>query len=638
MPELYKQISKTAKKGTEVSLFPDKTDDETLGWLYDRLSEMDSGRDDKNWELRHEQEDAKIYWNEDGTANVNLPLERSQARLKEADETAQKSIITFKPTEPDDVDKVEVTEEIWDFAWTEANTEEELSKARKCKRIFGTAVWKEYLATDRIMHWQLEKEKNTGKLKGTHKLVERSWLQGEMIDIRNFWIDPVHNQDDAVDCFEAEVDISKEELESLKKDPNYKNIDKALDIQPLDNEWRKREFFTNEEKRTAVPLNNPKYTLYHYYNKNKGVYIVSVNLKVIIREGVNPCPTGGLPYVILTDEPKYMSLYGRGLHEQLETAKYEMNVTTNQIIDLIRESSTNTLLLGENAGVEDAQIVNGVGRILNISGSDNFQWSTPPQSDKGLFNLRQLLQTDATMTTGIDAYSVMGDTAKTLGQEEIREVNRLKAFAESIRAYNYFLVRMARLRLAFIKFYLPVTTGKKITGNQKWRKIPIENKKIKAIKKLNKNGELEEKGLKFEDKEGYTDFLEATPDVIMSNLDVTVETPITSSTLKTIRKLRLQEIFDSVIKFAQIDPTVIEKYGKFIESSLENLVELAGGDVKDFFAEADVESEKSDLRQKLLGDLPLPPKAQRQPEPRQADTLAQAAGANVEQEAALEEI
>ena len=624
---LYQQQSKkTANTSKEVKLFLDQDDNYTLSWLESRWKEMDGARDDSKWELRIEQEDAVTGWNEDGTANVNLPIERSVNRLKEADETAQKPIIKFVPTEEDDVNKVEITEEVFDFVWKEANTNENLAQLRQCKRIFGTGVWKEYIKTDRITKWQLDKLKD-GKITGTHKEVKRSWIQGRMVDIRNCWFDPVPNQDDIVDCFEAEVDISKDRLEALKNDPNYKNIEQALKSQPVSEAIRSKVFFTTEETGVQIQKENPKFVIWHYYNKEKGVFIQTVNFDTIIRESVNPCPTGGIPYVILVDEPKYMSLYGRGVNEQLETSKYELNVTTNQLVDLVRESSTNTLLLGDDASIDDNQIVNGIGRVLSIDG-ENYNWSTPPQSNKGLEGLRNIMQSDATMAIGIDAYSVQGDTARTLGQEEIREVNRLKALAVTVNSYNYFLVRMARLRLAYIQFYLSKTTGKKIIGNKKMRTLPIRNKKIKEVSGVDSEGNTKPNGITFEEKDGFTDFLELTPDKIMSNMDVEVETPVTSTVLKQIKKLRHQEIFEAVARMAQVSPQIAGKLEKYVDEALREQIELTGSDPDKFFEPESEGKEKADIRGKILGDMPLPPKVP-QPERNNRDELAQVAGMNL---------
>ena len=109
---MYETTSKkTATSTEEPKLFPGKDDNFTLSWLESRWLEMDGSRDDADWDLRMVQEESRTLWNEDGSANVNLPIERAQARLKEGDETAQKPNIKFLPTEQDDVAKVEITEE-----------------------------------------------------------------------------------------------------------------------------------------------------------------------------------------------------------------------------------------------------------------------------------------------------------------------------------------------------------------------------------------------------------------------------------------------------------------------------------------------------------------------------------------------
>jgi hypothetical protein len=67
-----------------------------------------------------------------------LPIERSTIRLKLADEQAARPLLTFKPTEPNDVEKVDVIGAIWDFVWNEADTDREIEKLKLTKNIFGT--------------------------------------------------------------------------------------------------------------------------------------------------------------------------------------------------------------------------------------------------------------------------------------------------------------------------------------------------------------------------------------------------------------------------------------------------------------------------------------------------------------------
>ena len=119
-----------APVGDEPKLFPEEDDSFTRGWLQNRWSEMDNERPDEEWELRYDQYESQIEWNDDGTANINLPIERSQIRLIIADEAAQTPVVRLHATERDDVYKTSLLREINDFVWTEANTDENLEKFR----------------------------------------------------------------------------------------------------------------------------------------------------------------------------------------------------------------------------------------------------------------------------------------------------------------------------------------------------------------------------------------------------------------------------------------------------------------------------------------------------------------------------
>lgn len=617
MPQKDLYAVKTVKKDkAPVKLFPGQTDDYTLSWLRSRLMEMDAARPDQDWDTRYAQYEAETTWNEDGTANINLPLERSIIRLAMADEGAQKPIITFKPTEKNDIHKVDLTKIVWDFVWNEADTDSELNRARLFKKIFGTVWWKEYIKEEISDRYEMVEPGEDGKTMANKVVQKLSIIKGKPIDVRNFWIDAVHNYDDAVDCFELERDVSEETLESLRHNPNYKNIDEALKVATptyptLLTTAGVDTVFKLKEENSYRFIMTKKYDFFNYYNKKKGVYIVTVNNQVIIRESVNPTPTGGLPYVPWVDESKYMTIYGRGVPEQVESQKYECNVFVNQFIDLLRESSTNTLLLGNGVTMDDAELRSGVGRIINVSGDMNqVKWSTPPMSDKGTTAAYDRLMEQAMWISGVDVRAIVGESAKTLGQEQIREVNKMKALVNIIKNFDYFMVRMGRLRLAYIQSYLPYTTGMKLIGGTKFRTIPIEGKRSKDIMGPSGNPknptETEVKGMGFDEAPGDYEFLELSPDKIRSNLDITVETPSASSAMKQIEKLMLDEAFQAAMPAFQVmDP---QKVSAFVMEYLKKRFEIMGLDLEKIFDEGNEDKQIKQVRQDILGDLPMPPR------------------------------
>jgi hypothetical protein len=610
---LYKKKSKNAKIAAQPKLFPDKDEAYTIGWLQERLEEMNSMRPDEDWELRYDQDRASVTWNEDGTANVNVPIERSTRRLKKADEEAGRPQVKFVPVESDDVKKIEVINPVWDFVWNEANTDEELSRARDMKHIFGTVWWKEYVKEDIRTSYEFVDVNDDGKLKATAKESKVSWIEGKPIDIRDIWVDPVRRFDDAVDIFERERDVGRDVLENLKNDPNYKNIEEALKVSSAE---QQETFRTPEEKgvsQRSVGGESDKFDLYHYVNQRKGIYIVSVNMEVIIREGVNPCPSGDLGYVPWVDEANYESIYGLGIPEQLETFKYEINYTSNQLMDVIRQTSSNYIALFNEASIDSSELVSGVGTILNIDADPgNFQWQSPPPTDKGLGNVISFLENQVVQATGIDPKATVGQTADTLGQEEIKEINRLKSISNSIKQFNYFMVRMARLRLAYIQTYLPFTTGRKIVGEQTFRKIVLKDKEISPRKVSDGEGGLKEEGIKVEDRKGQFAVLELEPDTLKGNLDVLVETPSTSMIMKQIEKLQLDELTKLVIETASVNPEILQKIK--LDDILKEKMSKINLDPDNFFdTSSDELKESQDVRQSVLEDLPLPFKPDTQP-------------------------
>lgn len=627
MSELYQQKSKKTG-GTNVKLFPGKEDTETLSWLQTRWTDMDSAREDGSWGLRWDQDRSKTTFNLDGTANVNLPLERSTRRLKKADEEAIKPSFDFIPTEKSDIDKVSLTKVVFDFAWGEAEVPFYLSQGRDIKHIFGTVFMNVFLKQEIENKFLLSGQDKEGNPIGTKNLVKKNWIATRAVDPRNFWHDNVHNWEDATDCFERREDIDEETLKSLKSNPAYKNIDEALKSHEEGQEnARGKPFFTeNERTQKNSQQERKKFTIWRYTNKIKGVYIESVDFNVLIRESVNPNPDGSLGYEPWVDEDKPLSVTGIGIPEQVESQKYQANELVNQILDLVRATSTNYLIVGKDTAVEENETDSGILKVLNVDGG-NFQFATPPQSDKGLINILNSIMEQATWITGVDVRSIVGDAARTLGQEQIREVNRLKSISNSIRNFEYFLRRYAKLLLSYIQYYLPSTTGRKILGAEgKPRTINLIDTKIENITRPNKeDGKAEIIGKKAVKKQGEFDFLELTSDMINSNLDIQVETPFTTPVLREIEKVNRQEARKKIIENAQIDPKLLEKID--LTAVVKDDLEDVGVDASKYFnEEEDSIRKQQDLRQSVMENIPLPPQPSEQPKRNiNVDTLLQSA-------------
>lgn len=607
------------KKPRKASLPQSRDDKETLARLQKRWNNLDASRPDSHWYLQYRQWLAEVVYKDDGTANINLPLEKAVIRSKIADEEAQKPLIEFLPTSKQDVYKKSIARPVWDFVWTESDTDKEMTKMKYGKNIFGTAWWYEGVMRDQFIRYVPEYGKD-GKITKKPVTEVRSWIGGKALDIRNVWVDAVPDIEEAQDCFILQEHVSEDELVAMKSDPNYDadQIDALIfkhGPRPMGSSTTVSRPFQTEEEETDSTEGT--YSLFHYYNKRKGLYIVTDDsFSFILRNGVLPFPHGELPISPLVDHPNYMSLYGYGECEMLENTKYERNTIRNQIIDYARASNTMNFAVGQNVAFEDSELVSGVMKLWNFNGDlGNSQFIKPPSMDSALFNVEEMLKTDATWITGIDVNSLAGSPSKTALEARLQEQNKLKGIAVSIRQTDYFLTRMARQRLANIQAFLPMTTGRRICGEKGesgFRQIPLQGMEASEIRGI-EDGKTVVRGMDLKKKEGHTEFFELTPERIKNSFDIQVVTPSTTPILKELDKYDLQEVFNTITQIASIP-----QFQKFldkvnVEEFFERRLENAGFEPDDFLTDDSQEQEKKYTRQELLGDLPLPPHAPNQP-------------------------
>lgn len=596
---------------------PDSTREEELGFLANRFSEMDDSRPDDQWDLRIQQYNAALNWREDGLANVNLPIEFATIRNKIADLQSSKTVVDFIPQEKDDIYKRDLYKDLWDFVWLEGDTEKELTKLWYSALIFGTGWWFEGLHKETFTKYEPSIDEN-GKITGKPTTITKSWLKGKALDIRDVWCDPVPDIEEAQDCFIRETEVSEEMLKGLLEDPNYdhEEVERMLYTSAKRGDHSgQRAVYTFQTKEELEDTTQEKYYLLHYYNREKGLYYVTDdNFSFILRKGVNPYPHGQLPISILIDSPNYQELYGKGECELLENTKYERNTIRNQIIDYARESNTLNFAVGENVAFEDSELLSGVMRVWNFQGNlGNTQFLKPPSQDSGLFNIDSLLRDDATWITGIDNNSLAGSPSKTAFEARLQEQAKLKGIMVTMRQYDYFLTRMGRQRLANIQFFLPYTTGKKIIGPGKmnkgtnYRTIPFTDKEAKPVRGL-QGKKVVDKSVRLTEKEGETAFLELTPKIIKSNLDITVKTPTTTPILRELDRHDMQDIFNTLLQMAQTEHgmKLLEKFD--FEAYYKDVITQKGFDPNKYMQGASEDEEKRKVRAKMLQNIPMAPK------------------------------
>jgi len=611
------------KDKMSIKMFPDDPEGrETVAWCSDRHREMDDSRPHGEWDKWYQAYESPLIWREDGLANINLRLEFATVRSKLADVQSSKTVVKFIPQERDDIYKRDLYRVIWDFVWTEADTEKELTNCWYSAFIFGTGIWFEGVKQETYTRYEPYFEGD--EIKGKAVTETKSWLHGYALDIRDVWVDPVPNIEDAADCFIREPNQSIENIKALLDDPNYNHeaveqflVEGSYDPASIRSDVNQT-FQTDEEAQTAT---SDKFTLFHYYNKEKGIYVVLGSgtggfFPRPLREGPSPFPHGQLPISVLVDTPNYQELYGTGECELLEQIKYERNTVRNQLLDLARETGTNDLIVGEDVSFQDSELLSGVLRVWNATGNiGNTQFLQKPVQSTGLQNMEELLRQDATWVTGVDVNALAGTETKTAFEARLQEQNKLKGIMTTMRQFDYFLTRIARQRLANIQFFLPRTTGKLLTGKvgekaQKkgFRTIPVQNKEVVDKMGLDdKTNKAEKKSITFKDREdGYVDFLELTPKLIKSNMDITVSTPTTTPVLRELNKYDLQEIFMSLMNLAQTEQgmKLMEKFN--MENYFSDLIEQKGFDPGRYMENTMEEEEKENVRKDVMKRYGMP--------------------------------
>lgn len=616
--EKQEEIDEMMKEEDIPMWYPDEDDTETLKYLLDRHSVMDESRPIlRDGDLRYAQFVSRLYHRKDGMANINQPIEFATIENKMADELSQKPIVTLLPQTKDDVLKVSVLKPIWDYVWNEADTDEELFDHFLCKNIFGTSFWFEGLERETFTRHEPKLVGSDGKVEMKCVTETITYLKGKALDIRDVWVDPVYSLEVAEDCFIRQRDVGFDELQQLINDPNY---DKQAILSFLStrqgkadtqnaslNNWQG--FMTETEKLAG---RNEKFALMHYYNKRNGIYIVTdEDFTFIFRYGVNPYPHGQLPISVLQDHKNYRSIYGRGECELLESTKYERNMIRNQILDYVKFSNTINVAVGPDITFEDQELIGGVARVWNFTGDVNqVQYMKPPQQDSGLFQVDDMLAKDATWITGIDNNSLIGSPSKTAFEARLQEQQKLKRIFMSLRLADFFYTRMGRQRLANIQFFLPFTTGKKLIGNAgKYRTIALQDVESEDVIGVNDKGQVEKQGVKLKNSPGNTEFLELTPKMIKSNIDILVTTPSTTPILRDLNRAEMQELLNLLVSLAQF-PTgqkLLEKFN--VENYAEDAMNDLGMDAERYLGTGDETTPEDDanMMQEIMGDIPMPP-------------------------------
>lgn len=248
---------------------------------------------------------------------------------------SQKPKLNVLPREDGDIDSAQQMEKLVDYQWYKMKMNEKLKGLVKTGLIYGVGLVK--------LGWDYDKNS------------EKDGIWCELISNYDFFIDP-----SSTNIEDAGWVIYKQDrdLADLKKNKNYKNIDKLEQQLSSDTNQYKQQEKASISRNSDKKDSRKKVTVYEYYGRiafkedepEQDMLIVTANNGVILRatplDEVYPC---GKPFVVFMDDVMPLDFWAIGEVEPLIPLQDELNTMRNQRLDN-RKLIINPMWLFNNLG------------------------------------------------------------------------------------------------------------------------------------------------------------------------------------------------------------------------------------------------------------------------------------------------
>lgn len=255
--------------------------------------------------------------------------------------------VNVLPREEGDVESAQQNEKLVNYQWERMKMYEIVKGWVKLGLMYGVGVVK--------LGWDFSVG---GK--------DSPWV--EKVSPYDFFISP-----GATNIDDASYVIFKQErdLESLKKNSNYKNLDKLEFALSQDNDQYKEAQRGSLSRSTPRKDKNKNVVVYEYYGKLKigdkeeDYFVVLANNEIILRleklEEIYPC---GKPFVAFHDERMPLDFWSIGEIEPLIPMQDELDTLRNQRIDNRNLIINHMWLVNKNAGIEWEDFVSRPGGTI----------------------------------------------------------------------------------------------------------------------------------------------------------------------------------------------------------------------------------------------------------------------------------
>ncbi len=486
---MEKPLVKTESKKTKLNLIEiglqleanpyDLSEDErkAVGDVMQRFDRMRSARVaiDRSWQMATLQYEAQWIPYSDGRARSNVPLEWAIVELFVSEAMARDSKEVISAVGESDVQKAEVMRRVVDWVERQSRVKHELWKNEFITAIYGTSFYlTAYQENARVINDPTDAGEWEKKLLKENRIVIKS------VDPRNVYLD-----DRTID-FNDDIDqvymdyMTPEQLQSLKFNQYYKNIDKVGTGQRVD-----QVFFTREE---TGKMNDQVVEILHYFNKAADRYIVLANRSVIIRDTPNPYSHKELPIVPRPYGYYPLAKYGRGLCEALLNFKSNINDLQEMIMDGTRRSNNSMFVLangltfdGDTFGFNN-QLVEAQGQLDDNS----FREIKGQAPNQAIFNYAEDILKQVAIYVGIDPSSIVGQASSTAFETAVRQESGLKRVNVALMARDMAMEKVYKRHIANVMQFFPlkmaqgildIANGKPVEGKKKYPSILLDGEK-----------------------------------------------------------------------------------------------------------------------------------------------------------------
>lgn len=532
--------------------FANPKEKEIVEYVTWRMDDMKDAR--KEWEIKWEQWDlavkAGIPFSTDGKAQVNLAIEqwlidlyvgnvqKFQFKVEPEVRCDYRSVMIAKYTMDHFIRKEWVHIQLNDFYY---------NKAKYWTGILWSGVWFESRFVSDNDDYFSKNEKQ--QKRDIWHIGIKDW------SIWDVYFDEraVQTWEDGMDCIAVE-NIGEEEFR-------------------LRYEWKKQfsnveyvQWWTHYEiKGKSAVKSDRNVLLWHYFNKVTWRYTIIANKEVPIYIGTRKEQHGELPFVPVQHYKNTDSIYGIGIPERLKVFKPYMNNIFKVLIDWAWLSAWVALVTGNNTEVDgEAFIAPWEANIWRFTGDVNKDMTqlSFQQNMQPLIELLKLMDDYNIQATGLNIkapYSTPAWTAFEAWLMKEEQNTRLKVTAELMdlwleKALNMMLSNIIQFAPSLYATYLFAEGNNSMPKDFKPYQIKIEN--MKSVDRFEKDEDWNDVEVTdFEEAPGQYSFIDLKKWLLKNGMmKLSITTPSTSSTLKTIEKQEFTTQLDQAMLIKQVFP------------------------------------------------------------------------------------